>query len=641
MWIEGSNMKNKKIIYKFLVCIAIAMVMGLVGELLYNAPVLLGRKDKILEFNPSEIKYSGFQYDETEGLVQQEDTAKISFKFSEQYVDKFLFNYSGNAQNAMKCKVIVHTKDSEGKVYEKVIDENNNITATLSSTNIRTKTDQIDICLTEMQNLNISSIQINNTCNISLIRIGVIFIVVFWIFWLLLYKGEKGSRPENIFLGIILMLGTLLILALPVHKVSWDEEIHFRNAYGLSYLMEGKSEMFYPPSVELLSVASLHNWPYDLPSSEEEYKLEYKFWNTNGDRALKENEQYYTGRIGVNLYLVGYAAQAIFIEIGKILRMPFSILYLMGRFGNFIMYALVCYWAIKHIPVGKRIMAAIALMPTPLFIACTYSYDATVNAFAFLGISYVIGEILSEEALSKKNCMIFIASFLIVSFIKMIYAPLMLLGLLIPNDRFSNKKERNIFKSMLVILVLCLCATFILPAGSSGGDLRGGDTSVGRQLKVVFGHPIVYTKLLLSSIWDKLLDYSVGTSSMSLLGHLGEGKYTQWIIALLVGVALTDKCENEKKLNGIEKAGISVVIFIIVCLIWTALYLSFTVVGADSIAGVQGRYFIPLVIPGLLLFNFNSIENKGDSCMYSKIVIGLSGCLTLFTYYGIVIKQCF
>ena len=37
-------------------------------------------------------------------------------------------------------------------------------------------------------------------------------------------------------------------------------------------------------------------------------------------------------------------------------------------------------------------------------------------------------------------------------------------------------------------------------------------------------------------------------------------------------------------------------------LIWTSMYVAFTVPGSDIIAGVQGRYFIPLMYPLYLLF---------------------------------------
>lgn len=632
-------MEKKKLIHQVLICLVIALLAGCIGEILYNLPVFTGRKEKsqVIELKDAEVENFVLEA----GLVQASENARITVNFKEQYVDKFIFDYSGNTESAMRCSFIVHTKDTEGKKAEKTIVENNNITAGRSVTNIRTKTNQIDIIFNEMQNLTISGIQLDNTGNFSIVRFGFVFIFVFWIVWAIIYKGNMAEKPEKIFLSMALMVGLLTVLALPGHKVGWDEEIHFRNAWGLSYLMEGKTEMFYPPSTELMSVASIHNWPYDLPSSEEEKKDELHFWNANGDRALQENDQFYTGRIHIRLNLVGYAAQALFIEAAKITRLPFSVLFLLGRLGNFLMYVCVCYFAIKHIPVGKRILAVIAMMPTPLFVSCVYTYDATLNSFVFLGIAYVLGEILSdEEYISYKNYAVFVVALVIASFTKMIYAPLLLLGMLIPNSKFKSKKEMLYAKGLLVVLVLGLIATFILPA-ENNTDARGGDTGVGRQLKVIFAHPVRYTQLLLTSIWERLLDFSIGTSAMSFMGHLGEGRYTQWIIAFIAATALTDKNENHIRLNKLQKSIAAMIIFAITCLIWTALYLSYTPVGADIIQGVQGRYFIPLVPLGLLLFDFEKIENKIERSKYNKVIMVTALSLTLLTYYGSFIKNCF
>lgn len=47
---------------------------------------------------------------------------------------------------------------------------------------------------------------------------------------------------------------------------------------------------------------------------------------------------------------------------------------------------------------------------------------------------------------------------------------------------------------------------------------------------------------------------------------------------------------------------LAVMIFGVVCVIWTSLYGTFSVVGAAAIDGVQARYYIPLMLPFLYLF---------------------------------------
>ncbi len=77
-------------------------------------------------------------------------------------------------------------------------------------------------------------------------------------------------------------------------------------------------------------------------------------------------------------------------------------------------------------------------------------------------------------------------------------------------------------------------------------------------------------------------------------------------------------------------------IFIAMVLIWTALYLSFTPVGQDSVDGVQPRYYFPLAIPFLLLFSNGKIKHEIRPEVYSQIaflpvvLINLYGLLKLF-----------
>jgi uncharacterized membrane protein len=54
-----------------------------------------------------------------------------------------------------------------------------------------------------------------------------------------------------------------------------------------------------------------------------------------------------------------------------------------------LMYVIVVFFAIRKLPKGKLIMSAIALMPTPMYLACTISYDTVVTSFLFLGMAYM------------------------------------------------------------------------------------------------------------------------------------------------------------------------------------------------------------------------------------------------------------
>ena len=76
------------------------------------------------------------------------------------------------------------------------------------------------------------------------------------------------------------------------------------------------------------------------------------------------------------------------------------------------------------------------------------------------------------------------------------------------------------------------------------------------------------------------------------------------------------------------------VVFSVILLIFTSEYLTWTKVGDLIISGIQGRYFIPLVIPSLLLFNFTNLKYDLDKIykylLMIMIYINISVLITLF-----------
>ena len=91
---------------------------------------------------------------------------------------------------------------------------------------------------------------------------------------------------------------------------------------------------------------------------------------------------------------------------------------------------------------GKRILLVMALTPTAMMSAMTYTYDASVNAFSFLGISYLLTEWLDRDRpISYRNCAVFTAAFVLASLPKAVYIPMILLALLF--RRQSSGPERN------------------------------------------------------------------------------------------------------------------------------------------------------------------------------------------------------
>ncbi len=109
-----------------------------------------------------------------------------------------------------------------------------------------------------------------------------------------------------------------------------------------------------------------------------------------------------------------------------------------------------------------------------------------------------------------------------------------------------------------------------------------------------------------------------------------------WIIGILILFApFLEK--NEKMLNKKEKLLLICINICVIILVLTGLYMGWTPVGADIIEGVQGRYFIPvLILPLLCLINTKKfLECKNTKLIYVilTIMVNISAIQSVINYF--------
>lgn len=633
--------------YRTFIIIMISLVIGMIGEFVFNIPLLLGSDGRGLEYLELEqAELTNFELVDGQ-LILSGGAPSISINIDKQFVQKLRYSYSYASE--LHSVITYVTYDYFGGAEEVTFYDNNNIIFSESVSNFGKTISRITISFPEVsEGLVIKEISIDNTLNFSRVRYLFVCIAALIVLIFIVYRDFIIGKVERVFLTLSLLLGCLMLIALPSHKVGWDEEIHFSRAYSLSFLMTlNKQSVAYPVIDDVMNV-TMANWPFSVAQTEEEVQQEKWYLNTHGKYTADEEtpEGYFKNLTLDGLAAVGSLSQAFMITVGRIIGVPFTTLYAMGRLGNLLLYSIVIFFAIKHIKVGKKILLVIALMPTPMLQAVTYSYDATVIAFAILGFAYIVNELIDKETkISYKNYAVFVISMIIASCPKAIYIPLILLGLLLPASKFKDKKTMYIMKGIILLVFLGMMFTFVIPAlltESGGGDPRGGDTDAGKQLSLIFSYPLGYAKLLLKSLKETMFSYTVGSSVVGMVGHIGTSSCATLSTILLVGVTITDTAkETYVKIGARYKLAMGVIIFGIMCLIWTALYLSFTPVGHTQILGVQGRYYLPLLLPIFLIFNNNKIVNNASQRAYNTVIYGTSSFILLQTIYELLIVNRF
>lgn len=633
--INNENKSWQSYVVRFVACIVIAVCFGLLVELRCNLSLLRlddsEKGEKTVDLSTAQL--DGFVYEDG-ALVMTEEGGSVTFNFDNQYVNKLDYTYE--ADGALCTSVYVKVGPDDTDSSYNTSDDNNNQFIRESVQNIYANTGTIRLEVLQGTSVKITGASLQNVPVINYRRMTAVITMMFAILFLLCCPHIIAEKIEVAYVLVALGMGISFISILPTQKVAWDECYHFNNAYRNTIASEvGVSDIISTYMDDKLV------WPLNQPQTYEEYQILNNY--------LDENVVYDKGAEGVQLVEnialkpanIGYLASGLGISIARIFKLPFSTLFILGRLFNLIMYVVITYFAIKRCSIGKRLMTILALMPTLILSASVYSRDACLNAFVFLGMSYMLSEFVEKDKkITWKNYLIITLSIYIAASIKAIYAPLLLLLLLLPKSKFKDTKTRLIMKCGIFVVCLLLVASFVIPtavAPSQGGDSRGGNTSTAGQLRYIFTYPLRYTKLLLRSIRLNMIDYTIGAGALGELGHQGTVLYTNVILLIMTFVTLTD--DEDVHLSLITKLGVCAMAFTIICFVWTSMYLSFTEVGVDNIAGVQGRYYVPVIYPMMMVFSTDKIKTKFNKRWYNTAIFGVMIILQYLSMYDLVIRS--
>ena len=433
------------------------------------------------------------------------------------------------------------------------------------------------------------------------------------------YRMKKRGVPiEKIFLFIALLLGIMFIAILPPGQ-SPDEVTHFQRAYSIS------DGIFVPGEVEGTGGRVGNEIPIgtDFLLREPMHGTYLEIVDRIDDDTEEKKPQVYTSAA---LYsFICYIPQIIGALIGKLLG--FSVLgisYLMEIF-NFIVWVFLVYYAIKFIPKFKSVVLFVALLPITLQEATSLSPDALTIGLSIFFISYIIYLAYGrKKELKKGDYIILSACSLLIGFCKIVYLPLILLLLLIPEAKFKTKRRRWLFLGILFVFVAAVNLAWLAFSSRYLIEYKSGVNSK-EQLMGIIGNPFRYLMVMFrsacvhSQLW---LSNMLGMS-------LGSFKFN------LPSVLFVQKSESLVY----KKADRWIILFVflaIFVLILTSLYMQWTPYGEDLIDGVQGRYYLPiLMLVPLIVCPTRSGKKplamvSEDLIVYNIVFINMVALVTIF-----------
>ena len=466
------------------------------------------------------------------------------------------------------------------------------------------------------------------------------------------------------FLILALAFGIVYVFAVPASThVSWDDAIHYDGAVAMSYVVDAQ---YTPADVDASmssSVVEKEIKEIERSPSANPFKIDdatiarirdrFDQLDTTGQVKTVKDTKTIAGRDTLASSLIGRIPNAFGLWLGRIFFDDFSGIFYTGKVVSLVVYALTFFLGIRHLKSGKAIVGLIGLIPSALFLATNYSYDAFPLALIAFAFCRYIGDLQVEgRTIDVRALALILIPFALGAATKMVYMPLALAFFFAPRGKFVVHRLRQVFiaASVAVVLVAVTIITIQLAGsvtglGRSFSDARGGGgVNAPQQIALILADPLRFAGVLLGylvrffnpAIYAQPISsdeanrftywYYVRPSNATVGDYftIYSGLTLAWIaVAILVALIDRDKIKDSyyggvllKVMTGLG----CLVSFFAAC---SAMYVSFTAVGSMTIAGMQNRYAYPIYAPALLIILNTRFGRKLDLGTNAPLFMGV------------------
>ena len=612
---------KRKILFSFIAVLICLTLSALVEIFIFNYKTI---------FSPNTSTSISFESttDKSQKIIQ--------LNTDEIFINKLIIDYDSGDKTPYQLSY--STPDAYGTNVEKTVKDTFDNLLPSSIINIGAKASDLKIQFDKSSNIEITNVFVDNNFHFNILRFFFFFscFILIYILYIFYKSGFKTEKLHIYFAVACGFLGTMFIVIQPAATFySFDDQTHFQTI--LDLFDNGHK---YTVGEYNMSEADIsHSVGFKSINSIEEQQLQNDYLNTNQTINYSSSA---SPMLSFNK--VAYLPMKFGYEIPKLIGLPFTICFKIAKILNLLVYVLLMAYAIKKTKIGKRLLTLLALLPTNIFLASQFSYDPAV----FAGIAIFFVEVLNlivdkKQKLDFKTLLIIIVSISYACFTKAVYAPLLLLTLLIPNQKFPSKKQALKIKTGLIAITILLLSTFILPvlSGTMASDSRGGDTSVKDQLSLIIMQPLGYTEVLNDTAVNQFSKKLISANTFGDFAYIETPSLNPnsnlyfILIAIFFFVFFTDNALNT--LNKKSRLLILLANILVILFIWTALYLSYTPVGSITINGVQDRYFLPLLFPMFIALQLKNIKNNIDPKFYNTIVVSIPTIVMLLAIYSSIL----
>lgn len=320
----------------------------------------------------------------------------------------------------------------------------------------------------------------------------------------------------------------------------------------------------------------------------------------------------------LRIELLRYMPQIIGFIVGYFFDLSIFWCLHLGEFTALLMAVIICWLALKIIPVKKKLLCAIMLLPMNLQQYPSFNYDALMLPLCYLFIAHILYCKYSEKKLVFKNLLCIIGILSLVILIKLPYVLLGFFVLLIPIKKWNLKIGKFdivqfVIRYRYILGLLCVVA--------------------GIGIFVLVKNPyIMYIKACLLNInetfnlYKRTLMLYSGFYITSTIGFFGwlQTPVSTWFVYFVI-ISLLLFAQEGKPITNIDTCKDKVIyalgsIICVLFIIMSMLTWSFRIFELEPvilkeyvngiknlnvILGVQGRYFLPILFPIIMFWDMN------------------------------------
>jgi uncharacterized membrane protein len=291
---------------------------------------------------------------------------------------------------------------------------------------------------------------------------------------------------------------------------------------------------------------------------------------------------------------------------------------------------------------AKWLVFAIALLPMTLYEGSIITADSLTNAVILLYLAILIKCMLGDK-LQKLERVVFAASIIAMPLLKPGYAPILLPLLCIPWRTFARTvREGWVIRITVLGLAVILFGLWTLHtkdvtnyAALIRPDQGYLEVDSHKQLRYILTHPVQYAevvaRLFLIGDTQNVFEMigSLGTSRIALPGI----SFVLSTLSLVLGVMMWPTSKISKRI--VKALGLGVLVSFLAII--TGMYVTYTSFMAPTVAGMQGRYFIPLLLPTVMVavYGFRATIHKNTEVWVmrdaERWLVGASTVSLIFT----------